>query len=88
MELAASPVLRAAGTCIITLDSVSDPPTPLQLSCHFVFAMRILFQPQILSYDRVFDIDIRQVYQKWAAQKNTVAGFQQLIWLHFVHNFV
>lgn len=63
MELAASLVLRAAATCIIMLDFSFRPShTSPNFPVVFVFAIRILFQPQILSFDRIFDTDTRQMY--------------------------
>lgn len=61
MEL---PVLIVAGIRTSHLTSASDLPMPLQLSCHFAFAMRLLFQPSKLSYNLVLEIDTRQACQK------------------------
>lgn len=42
-ELPTSLILDATETCTLHLVSASYPPTPLQLPCHFAFAVKILF---------------------------------------------
>lgn len=44
---------------------------PLQLSCHFAFVLRMLFHPQALPYNTVFDIDTRQACQKDDPRKHS-----------------
>lgn len=78
MELPDLPFLSAAGTCISRLTSASPPPVPLQLFCHFAFAMRILFQPQTLGCNMVFDIYTRQACQKDDARNTQYLDFNSL----------